>query len=144
MHVSSQARRRSVSVRSAFTLLELLLVLAILVALGALVLRNVLNTQAGAEISTTKIQLKGISDAITEYKMRFSGMPESLQSLVDGPKDAAMKQRWTGPILESVPKDAWGNELEYSVNGNKYSIRSAGIDGQMNSADDIVEPEEKK
>ena len=32
----------------------------------------------------------------------------------------------------------WGNAFEYKVDGKKYTIRSAGPDGQMNTEDDIT------
>ena len=37
-----------------------------------------------------------------------------------------------------IPTDAWENALTYSKNGNTYELRSAGIDGQVNTDDDVV------
>lgn len=37
------------------------------------------------------------------------------------------------------PVDAWGNRLQITVGGGGVALRSAGADGAMNSADDIVE-----
>ena len=131
-------RMRSGNQRSAFTLLELLLVLAILVVLGGIVAVNVVGVQGGATVDATETQLKMLKQNIEMYQLKMQSLPESLQNLVDGPSDSAKKAKWVAPIIDEVPKDGWGNELKYEVNGNSYEIRSAGLDGQMNSDDDIV------
>ena len=65
-------------------------------------------------------------------------LPETLEALRDGPSDAAGKSKWVAPIITEIPTDAWENTLQYSVNGNTYEIRSAGMDGQVNTDDDIT------
>lgn len=127
-------RRRS---RKGFTLLELLLVLAILVVLGGIVGVNLVGTQAGAYADITRGQLDSLKKSITLYRIRLNSLPETLEALRDGPSDAAMKSKWVAPLITEIPKDAWGKDFVYSVNGNTFEIRSAGIDGQMNTDDDI-------
>ncbi|MEM6472518.1 MAG: type II secretion system protein GspG [Planctomycetota bacterium] len=128
-------RRRS---RAAFTLLELLLVLAILVVLGGIVAVNVVGVGQQANVDATQSQLKMLQSNIDMYQIRMNSIPESLEALRDGPSDASKKAKWVAPIIKEIPKDAWGNDLKYTVNGNSYEIRSGGIDGQMGSDDDIV------
>ena len=130
--------RRPRSARHAFTLLELLLVLAILVVLGGIVAVNVVGTGQAANVDATTAQLKMLKSNIDMYQIRMNSMPESLEALRDGSSDAAKKAKWVAPIITEIPKDAWGNELEFTVNGNSYEIRSGGIDGQMNTEDDII------
>lgn len=132
----SRSRRHA---SAAFTLLELLLVLAILVVLGGVVLVNFSGTQDSSNVQATQIQAKEIGTAIVAYRIKMNGLPKSLDELKDGPSDAAKKARWTDSILKEIPKDAWGTEFEYSAKGNTYELRSAGLDGQMNSEDDIVQ-----
>ena len=134
--ISRRPRRRTA--RAAFTLLELLLVLAILVVLGGIVVVNVIDTQSGATADATRTQVKMVQQGITMYQLRIGSVPETLESLRDGPSDAGKKAKWTGPILDEIPKDGWGNEFNYTVNGNGYEIRSGGIDQQMSTDDDIV------
>ncbi|MEO1617055.1 MAG: type II secretion system protein GspG [Planctomycetota bacterium] len=134
---SSRFSRRPAS-RSAFTLLELLLVLAILVVLGGIVAVNVVGVGTQANVDATQSQLKMLQSNIDMYRIRMNSIPESLESLRDGPSDAAKKAKWVAPIITEIPKDAWGNDLKYTVNGNSYEIRSGGVDGQMGSDDDIV------
>ena len=133
----SSRRRRSAG-RSGFTLLELLLVLAILVVLGGIVAVNVVGTGQAANVDATTAQLKMLKSNIDMFQIRMNSMPETLEELRDGPSDAAKKAKWVAPIITEVPTDAWGNELKYTVNGNSYELRSGGIDGQMNTEDDIV------
>nr|WP_242631708.1 type II secretion system protein GspG [Rubripirellula amarantea] len=124
--------------RHAFTLLELLLVLAILVVIGGIVTVNIGGANTEAKVNATKAQLNSLKSNIEMYQIRMSGLPESLEALRDGPSDAAKKAKWVAPIIDTIPTDAWENALEYSVNGNSYEIRSGGIDGQANTDDDIV------
>nr|WP_253155618.1 type II secretion system protein GspG [Stieleria tagensis] len=135
---SRRPLRRRRAARHAFTLLELLLVLAILVVLGGIVAVNVVGTGQAANVDATKTQLKMLKSNIAIYQLRINGLPETLEQLRDGPSDADKKAKWVAPIMTEIPKDAWGNEIEYSVNGNSYEIRSAGMDGQKSTEDDIV------
>lgn len=130
---SRQNRRRR-----GFTLLELMLVLAILVALAGVVIVNIGGYQDDAYHRTTQVQLKDLKTHVQMYKLKVNTMPESLENLVTGPSDSAKKAVFGEPIINEVPKDAWGNDLVYKLNGNKFEIRSAGADGQVNSDDDIV------
>ncbi len=124
--------------RAGFTLLELLLVLAILVVIGGIVTVNIGGAQTEAKINATKAQLNSLKGNITQYQIRMNGLPESLEALRDGPSDAAKKAKWVAPIITEIPTDAWENQLEYNVNGNTYEIRSGGVDGQFNTDDDIT------
>lgn len=135
----SNLPRRSVRPsRAGFTLLELLLVLAILVVIGGIVTVNIGGAQAEAKINATKAQLNSLKNNIQMYQIRMNTLPETLEALRDGPSDAASKAKWIAPIITTIPTDAWENPLEYNVNGNTYEIRSGGLDGQMSTEDDIV------
>ncbi|TWU41905.1 type II secretion system protein GspG [Novipirellula artificiosorum] len=126
--------RRSVG----FTLLELLLVLSILVVIGGIVMVNIGGASKEANVNATKTQLNSLKNSIQMYQIRMNSLPETLEALRDGPSDSAKKDKWIAPIINEVPNDAWENPLVYSVNGNTYEIRSGGIDGQVNTDDDIV------
>ncbi|MDV6031580.1 MAG: prepilin-type N-terminal cleavage/methylation domain-containing protein [Phycisphaera sp. RhM] len=131
-------RHRRGAARHAFTLLELLLVLAILVVLGGIVAVNVVGTGQAANADATTAQLKMLKSNIDMFQIRMNSLPQTLEELRDGPSDAAKKAKWVAPIITEIPKDAWGNDIDYSVNGNSYELRSGGIDGQKNTEDDIV------
>ena len=124
--------------RTGFTLLELLLVLAILVVIGGIVTVNIGGAATEAKINATKAQLNGLKNNIQMYQIRMNSLPETLEALRDGPSDSAKKAKWVAPIITEIPTDAWENPLEYSVNGNQYEIRSGGVDGQPNTEDDLT------
>ncbi len=131
--------RRSPRGRQAgFTLLELLLVLAILVVIAGIALPNFIGAGKEANIKATQVQLSNLEQAIQMYQIRLNILPETLEALRDGPSDAAKKAKWVAPILNEIPTDAWENPLEFTVSGNTYEIRSSGPDGQPNSEDDII------
>jgi general secretion pathway protein G len=132
------SRTNSCSPRQGFTLLELLLVLAILVVIGGIALPNFLGAGQEAKVNATKVQLDALKQSINLYQVRMNKLPETLEVLRDGPSDAAAKAKWVAPIITEIPTDAWENPLTFSVNGNTYEIRSAGLDGQLNTDDDIV------
>jgi len=123
---------------SGFTLLELLLVLAILVVLGGIVLVNFTGAQADANVNATMTQLNSLKQSVQFFQIRMNSMPKSIEELKDGPGDAAKKAKWTGPIITEIPKDAWGNEINFTAKGNGYEIRSGGLDGNLNTDDDIT------
>ncbi|WP_047814274.1 type II secretion system protein GspG [Rhodopirellula islandica] len=132
------ARRSASAARAGFTLLELLLVLSILVVIGGIVLVNITGAQAEANVNATMTQLNSLKSNIQMYQIRMNSLPETLEQLRDGPSDSAKKAKWVAPIITEIPMDAWGNALTYSVNGNTFEIRSGGIDGQVNTDDDII------
>lgn len=112
--------------------------LAILVVLGGIVAVNVVGTGQAANADATTAQLKMLKSNIDMFQIRMNSLPQTLEELRDGPSDAAKKAKWVAPIITEIPKDAWGNDIDYSVNGNSYELRSGGIDGQKNTEDDIV------
>ena len=140
LHSAQQSHRprSSSSRRDGFTLLELLLVLSILVVVGGIVMVNLGTAGNDAKVDATTMQLNNIKQAISVFQIRMNALPQSLDELMNGPSDASKKAKWTGPILPEIPNDAWDNAIVYSPNGNTYELRSAGIDGQTNTDDDIL------
>lgn len=132
------ARSVSSARRAAFTLLELLLVLAILVVITGIVMVNLGGAQEEAYIGSATTQMRGLKGNIDHFKLRIGTVPESLDELRDGPSDAAKKAKWTAPIVEDIPVDPWTNPYQYTKNGNTFELRCAGPDGQMSTDDDIV------
>jgi len=140
LSTGSKSRRRVVSSRrnAGFTLLELLLVLAILVVLGGIVLVNFTGARTDANVNATTTQLNALKQSVQYFQIRMNSLPQSLEELKDGPSDSSKKAKWTAPIITEIPKDAWGNEIGYTAKGNSYELRSGGIDGQLQTDDDIL------
>ena len=115
-----------------FTLMELLVVLAILGLLMSLVGPRVLNQLGGAKTKTAAIQIKDLEQALEMYKLdvgRFPSSEQGLVALVDKPGSAP---GWNGPYLKSdVPLDPWNREYHYKYPGEhgELDIYSYGQDG---------------
>ena len=132
---------RSMKVRrrvSGFTLVELLVVLAILGMLAALVGPQVLNQLGGAKSKSATIQIRDFEQALELYKLdvgRFPRSGEGLEALVRQPSGA---KGWNGPYLkkDELPMDPWGNPYEYRVSGSKVEIISYGADGRAGGSDE--------
>ena len=106
-----------------FTLMELLVVLAILGLLMSLVGPQVLNQLGGAKTKTAGIQIKDLEQALEMYKLdvgRFPSTNEGLAALVDKPASAA---GWNGPYLKGdVPLDPWNREYHYKYPGERGEL----------------------
>lgn len=132
--------------RAAFTLMELLLVMAILVILLGLVAPRFMGTQKKANINAAKSQIGLFKPALDMYATDLNTYPateQGLVSLVEVPSDLENPKKWTGPYLDKLPKDPWGNDYQYAYppsNGKKDfpDIWSLGPDGEDGTDDDIT------
>ena len=126
-----------------FTLMEVLLVLAILVILGSFVTVGYVRVQENAKKDSARTQVALLEDATNLYVLAVGSPPSSLQSLIERPSDIAVPEKWSGPYLEktTVPLDPWNREYIYesyeSADGMKFRISSAGPNGQPGDDDDI-------
>ena len=115
--------RRTRKHTGGFTLMELLVVLAILGLLMSLVGPQVLNQLGGAKTKTAGIQIKDLEQALEMYKLdvgRFPSTSEGLEALVKKPGNAT---GWNGPDLKSdVPQDPWNNDYQYKYPGEKGEL----------------------
>jgi general secretion pathway protein G len=135
------AKRR----RSGFTLLELMLVMAILVIMAGMVGFAVLNMQQNANRDLALTQINTLRQACTQFRLNNGRFPATLDDLVILPAGKSQNQ-WRGPYLEAkgsgqpqVPVDPWGNPYTYQPDdaNQRVVIGSAGADGQQGTADDI-------
>jgi general secretion pathway protein G len=117
-----------------FTLVELLVVLAIIGLIAALVAPQVLRYLGAARVETTQAQLKNIGSALELYYLDSGKYPSSdigLNALVAAPNDGSV---WNGPYLktDAALKDAWGNKIAYEQTGDPLNIvvKSLGRDGK--------------
>jgi general secretion pathway protein G len=135
-------RPRRRSSRLAFTLIEVLLVLMILVILGAIVVPMYSGIQSSAETKAARAQIDMLEAAIDMYDYHAKKFPASLNDLVQRPGDVP-EDRWVGPYIKDnkVLVDPWDNPYKFTPNGkhnaNSYDVWSMGPDGQDGSADDI-------
>ncbi len=128
--------------RKGFTLMELLLVMAILVIMASMVTFAFLQIQKNAQSDAALTQISTLETACDQYKMRVGRFPNTLDDLFTQPAGLTNRQ-WRGPYLkEPVPMDPWGNVYNYAPDeaNLRVNIMSAGPDGQQGSPDDVPEP----
>lgn len=142
--------------RSGFTLVEMLVVLAILVLLISMVGPRILGSKQKADISAAKTQMGMLMSSLETYVVDMRAYPDTevgLDALINDPstEDDEKKSKWGGPYIKKsqLPKDPWGNDYKYEYPGthtkNKEpEIWSMGPDGQEGTDDDIVSWEDEK
>jgi len=127
--------RKKRNSKSGFTLIEVLLVVAILGILAGVVVVNFSGQGKGARIKATRASIAAVCTAIDMYEVDTGRYPSSLQNLVtsDG------SPNWNGPYLRGgIPTDAWGTPLTYTTGDGSYKIMSAGPDTNAGNEDDIT------
>ena len=125
------------------TLIEIIIVVALIATLMGIIIRNVSSQADSAREDQTRIQMGNVFQAMQLYRVhnnRYPTSEEGLNALVTDPGS----KRWRGPYIEaSKIKDAWGNDFEYESDGSTFKITSSGSDMQFGTAKDIVYPEQE-
>jgi general secretion pathway protein G len=128
-----------------FTLLELLVVVAIIGLLAAYVGPKYFTQIGRSEQAVAKSQLEAFSRALGAYRIDVGSYPtteEGLAVLTNKPSDTAKASKWNGPYLEkSAPLDPWGKPYIYRSPGSKsdFELISYGKDGQPGGAGDALD-----
>lgn len=116
-----------------FTLLELLVVVAIIGLLVGYVAPRYFGQIGKSEVTTTKAQIDALEKALDQYRLdtgHYPGTDLGLNALVQRPQN---EPKWNGPYLrKAVPLDPWGKAYLYRSPSEKgdYDIVSLGKDGQ--------------
>jgi general secretion pathway protein G len=124
--------------RAAFTLMEMMLVLAIialLIAIGAVTLGEV---DENAKFTAAEAQMSTLRAAISQYKTLNRTLPGNLDALVNPPGNARVKRKL---VKEEAIMDPWNNKYilrSPGKNGASYDIYSIGPDKKEGSDDDVV------
>ncbi len=132
-----------IKTRRAFTLMEVMLAIAMISLLAFLVVSNVdtLMTSSQKKIATTFVN-DSLSTPLMAFKLsvgRYPTTEEGLNALVTAPD--SLKDRWEGPYARVIQNDPWGNPYQYRCPAVKssdgYDVWSMGADGQSDTDDDI-------
>lgn len=110
--------------RAGLTLLEILLVLAILLVISSMVLPNYLGRQQRAMINATRSSISGLEQTLKLYAIDHDAeFPQGsgqniFQDLIQPRRDA--KGNVVAPYLDVIPTDAWGRTLYYEYPSSKF------------------------
>lgn len=117
-----------------FTLIELMVVLAILGVLAALVVPNVLNRADDARITAARTDVAQLMQALKLYRLdnqRYPSTEQGLKALVVKPTVEPLPLNWK-TYIEKLPTDPWGQPYQYLTPGLKgdVDVFSWGADGK--------------
>jgi general secretion pathway protein G len=134
--------------RSGFTILELLIVIGIILAIGGIVAVNVIGMSEKSDEGITKVKIQNMEQALDHFKLDMKRYPTEEEGvtvlwnseMLEDEEDAA---KWDGPYLkEASPKDTWGFEWVFrspsEVEGVAYDLLSVGPDGEEGTDDDLT------
>ncbi|MBC7835684.1 MAG: type II secretion system major pseudopilin GspG [Phycisphaerales bacterium] len=129
-----------------FTLIEVMVVIAILLAIVGLVAVNVIGRKKDASVGTTQIQLKTLKSALDTFFADFDRYPTDEEGLTVLWNKTTMAEedqaKWKGYMSEPVPTDTWSSAWGYRQTGErapegKFDLWSNGPDKQEGTDDDI-------
>lgn len=130
--MKSPAHRISGAVSAGFTLVELLVVLAILGLLMGLVLPPVVKHLGRARSEIARLDIGNLESALDMFKLdvgRYPSQPEGIVALIEKPTGL---DRWQGPYLKkkAIPMDPWGHPYRYRIPGEhgEFDLYSLGAD----------------
>ena len=125
-----------------FTLLELLVVVAIIGLLAAYVGPRYFGQLGRSEQAAARAQIESFNQALASYRLdvgSFPGADAGLSALMTKPES---NPKWNGPYLaKAIPLDPWGKPYVYRVPGTKgeYDLLSYGKDGQPGGTGDSAD-----
>ena len=129
--------------KAGFTLVEVLIVLAIISLIVGLVGPRVLGYLGNSRVKSTHVQIESFKSALELYFLdagRYPTTAEGLKALVTAPSSAP---GWAGPYLRgtNVPADPWSNPYRYASPGQHgaYDIISLGADSREGGTDDAAD-----
>jgi len=140
LHMS---HRRTRSVRSAFTLIELLLVMVILGVLAAIVVPKFTSRTDDARIAAAQQDISAMTTALDTFEVdngRYPTNDEGLNALSNAPSN--LTSTWHGPYVgKPIVNDPWQHAYIYRCPGTHnprgFDLLSMGKDGQEGGNDDI-------
>ena len=128
--------------QSAFTLLEIMLVISIIVILLGVAISKLGDTTGFAKGVAVRADVQAITTQLKLYESMNGFSPtteQGLQALVTQPSSEPRPQRWY-PLFKELPKDPWGNNYIYLCPGRKnptgFDLYSAGPDRKADTSDD--------
>jgi len=132
-------KRHVNSSKEAFTLIEVLIALAIVMGLSTVVTVGLISQQRKAKVDQAWLQIKNLESAVQVYFSEQGRVPtteQGLQALERKPRVAPIPRNYPEEGYlggKSVPLDPWQNEYVYISPGSKgqlFEIISYGSDGE--------------
>ena len=129
--------------KSAFTLVELLVVIVIIALLSSLVAPKFFGKLDNAKVKTAYAQMQMLSTALDAFRLDVGRYPTTEEGLkILWVKESDLKN-WNGAYLpKKVKEDSWGNPYNYKYPGsdkNEYDLFTYGADGKEGGTKDSAD-----
>lgn len=119
-----------------FTLVEVMVVVAILGILAALIVPKIIGRSDDARIVAAKQDVATLVAALKLYRLdnqRYPSTDQGLKALVEKPVSEPLPSNWkAGGYLDKLPRDPWGHPYQYLQPGihGEIDVFTLGADGQ--------------
>ena len=126
MNINSN--RRAGARQQGFSLIEILIVVALIAGIMGLVATQVFGGRSRANVKIAESQLTGLAGKIENFEMDTGALPQRLEDLLTEPGNA---KGWLGPYAKAGDlKDPWNTPIEYRVPGEgaPFTLISLGDD----------------
>ena len=123
---------------SGFTLIELIVVVAIIGLLAGLVVPQFIKQEEKATAKAAKAQIELLGTALDTFRLDVGRYPTTQEGLAALNQRPGGVDRWEGPYLKKeLPNDPWGKPYIYKSPGDHgpYDIISYGADGAPGGQD---------
>lgn len=119
-----------------FTLIEMMIVVAIIGLLAGLVGMKVFRSLDESKVTAARVQIRQLRTVLDDFRRVCGSYPttdQNLDALISAPASGHPCKNYPGDgFLDSkkVPQDPWNNNYVYTSDGNKYELKSLGKDGK--------------
>lgn len=130
------------ALKAGFSLVEMLIVIALIAIIGTLLIGRIGNLFGGAQEDVAKQFVENSLKApLLKFRIDTGSYPtteQGISALLEKPGDSS---KWKGPYIERIPTDPWGEEYQYRYPGKQnsdgYDLWSKGPDKSSGTSDDI-------
>ncbi|CAB3749215.1 type II secretion system major pseudopilin GspG [Paraburkholderia humisilvae] len=134
--VRAQVRASRARAQRGFTLIEIMVVIAILGILAALIVPKIMSRPDEARRVAAKQDIGTMMQALNLYRLdngRYPTSEQGLRALIEKPTTEPVPNNWkSGGYLERLPNDPWGNQYQFLNPGvhGEIDVFSYGADGK--------------